>query len=66
MQATAARPYLIISATIFTLVAILHLLRIVNGWAFQFGPYLIPMWFSWLGTFLPAALAAWAFRQLRS
>ena len=61
-----ARPYLAITATLFTLVAIFHLVRVINGWTFQFGPYQVPMWFSWLGTFFPAALAAWAIRLTRA
>ena len=57
-----SRAYLVISGTIFGIVAILHLLRVVNGWAVVVGPWSAPMWISWLGTLLPAALCVWALR----
>lgn len=56
------RAYLIVSGAIFGLVAALHLLRVVNDWVFELGPWSVPMSFSWLGTLLPALLCAWAFR----
>lgn len=56
------RPYLLVSGVLFCLVAILHLLRVVNGWELQFGPWSVPMWFSWGGTIIPGALSVWAFR----
>ena len=57
-----SRAYLVISGTIFGIVAILHLLRVVNGWAVVVGPWSAPMWISWLGTLLPAVLCVWALR----
>ena len=56
------RAYLVISGTLFGLVAILHLLRVVNGWAFVFGPWSVPIWASWFGTLIPAVLCIWALR----
>ena len=56
------RAYLVISGTIFGIVAILHLLRVVNGWAFVLGPWSIPMSASWFGTLVPALLCVWALR----
>jgi len=57
-----ARTYLMISGVIFGLVAILHLIRVINGWAFLVGSWSVPMWASWLGTAVPAVLCLWAFR----
>jgi acyl-CoA reductase-like NAD-dependent aldehyde dehydrogenase len=57
-----ARTYLIISGCIFGIVAILHLLRVVNGWTLVLGPWTVPMWVSWVGTIVPALLCGWAFR----
>jgi hypothetical protein len=57
-----ARAYPVISGVIFGVVAILHLIRVVNGWAFQLGPWSLPMWISWLGTIGPAVLCVWAIR----
>ena len=58
----SSRTYLVISGAVFGIVAVLHLLRVVNGWAMVVGPWSAPMWVSWFGTFVPALLCAWAFR----
>ena len=51
-----SRPYLLISGTVFGVVAVVHLLRSLNGWSFELGPWTVPMWVSWLGTVGPAVL----------
>jgi hypothetical protein len=51
-----------IAAVIFTLVALLHLLRIVMGWPAMIGAWSVPMWVSWLGLVVTAALAYFGFR----
>jgi hypothetical protein len=56
------RAYSFVSGVIFGIVAIFHLLRIVNGWELVVGPYSAPMWMSWLGTVVPALLCIWAIR----
>ena len=58
----SSRAYAAVSGTVFGLVAALHLMRVVNGWAFQVGPWSVPMTVSWLGAIIPAALCWWAFR----
>jgi hypothetical protein len=58
----SALAYLVISGTIFGIVAILHLLRVVNSWAVVVGPWSAPMSVSWLGTLVPAILCFWALR----
>lgn len=57
-----ARTYLVSSGVLFGFVAALHLLRVVNGWEMVIGPWAFPMAVSWLGTLVPGALSAWAFR----
>ncbi len=59
----STRAYLVISAAIFGIVAILHLLRVVNSWALVLGPWSAPIWVSWLGTLVPAGLCVWAVRS---
>ncbi len=54
--------YVMISGTIFGLVALLHLLRAVNQWPFQLGPWFLPQWASWFGAAIAAGLCLWAFR----
>lgn len=61
-DAMKARPYLLVCAVVFLLVALLHLLRVLNGWELQYGPWPVPMWVSWGGTIGPGILGAWAFR----
>jgi hypothetical protein len=58
----SARVYLVVSGVFFGVVALLHLVRLVNQWGFQLGPWLLPLWVSWPGTLVPAALSLWAFR----
>ena len=41
--------YAIVSALIFALVAVGHLMRIVNGWTVRVGTYDVPMNASWAG-----------------
>ena len=65
MEHGSVRGYLLTSGIIFGLVAVLHLLRVVNGWPFQVGPWSVPMWSSWLGVLVPAVLCGWAFRLAR-
>lgn len=56
------KTYCRVSGVLFMLVAIAHLLRIVNGLPVQVGGYAVPMLASWIGLLVPAALAFWAFR----
>jgi hypothetical protein len=62
MPQNTVQAYLVISATIFGLVAIGHLLRAINGWALAVGPITIPMSVSWIGSIATAALCVWAIR----
>ncbi len=53
--------YLTVTACIFSLIAVVHVVRIVEGWSVQVGPWAAPMWVSWLGIVITASLAIWAF-----
>lgn len=55
------KEYCLVSGVLFTLVALAHLLRIVYGMSIQVDDVVVPMLFSWIGFFVPAALAVWAF-----
>lgn len=57
--------YCTVSGILFALVALAHLLRIINGMAIQVDDYAVPMAVSWIGFIVPAALAFWAFRLSR-
>ncbi len=54
-----SKAYLILSALIFAVGAILHLLRITNGWVLQLGPIHPPLWASWVGLVVGAVLCVW-------
>lgn len=58
--------YYVVSGILFALVAGAHLLRILNGMTVQVDDYLVPMFFSWVGFVVPAALAFWALRLSRA
>ena len=55
--------YTIVSALIFALVAIAHLVRLIKQWVVQIGPTSVPMSASWIGLIVAALLAIWGFYQ---
>lgn len=59
------RLYLMASATVFAVVAIVRAVRLFNGWPAQLGPVSIPLAASWLGVVVPGALSACGFALLR-
>ena len=56
--------YAAVSALIFTIVAVMHLVRIINRWPVVIGPRNISMNVSWAGLVVAALLAIWGFMQL--
>ncbi len=56
------RFYLIVSGSIFALVALLHLVRVVKQLDLQIGDWAAPAWVSWIGTVVPAMLSFSVFR----
>jgi hypothetical protein len=54
--------YLYVSAAIFGIVALVHIIRAMSGWAFQIGPMEVPVSASWVGFVITGAFAAWAIR----
>jgi hypothetical protein len=56
--------YAAVSALIFAVVAIVHLIRILRGWAVHIGPHSVPMSLSWIGLVIAALLAIWGVMQL--
>lgn len=59
------KKYCLVSGTLFTLVAVAHLLRIIYGMSVLVDAYEVPMLVSWIGFALPAVLATWAFALSR-
>jgi len=56
------KAYLLVSAIIFALIAVLHLIRLVNHWPIQIGTTIVPIWGSWLGLIIAVGLSFWAFQ----
>ena len=54
-----------VTATLFLVVAIMHLLRIIFGWQVAIGGLNIPFWVSWLALPVAGALAYLGFTQNR-
>ncbi len=40
------KAYIAITRTVFGVITFGHLMRFLNGWNVQFGPFEIPMWIS--------------------
>ena len=49
--------FLLVTGWIFTLIALLHALRLISGWKATIGDWTIPLWVSWLGLIIAAYLA---------
>lgn len=58
-----ARPYLMLSGTLFGIVGLAHLVRIVQHWPFTFGPYQVPMWASAVAAVGGFTLGLWGWVQ---
>jgi hypothetical protein len=52
-----------ITAALFLIIAVVHLLRVIFGWPAQIGDLGIPQWVSWLALVVTGALAWYGFRQ---
>ena len=59
------RIYLRTAGTIFGLVALLHVSRLLFGWEVVIGSYTFPVWPSWIGPFIAGYLAYEGFRLSR-
>jgi hypothetical protein len=59
------KTYTTITATLFLVIGIAHLLRIVLGWQAEIGGLNIPFWASWLAFPIAGALAYIGFTQSR-
>ena len=59
------KTYMTLTATLFLVVAIMHLLRIIFGWQVEIGGLSIPFWVSWLAPLVAGALAYFGFTQKR-
>ena len=54
-----------VTAVLFLVVAVAHLLRIILGWRVEIAGLDIPFWVSWLAVLVAGALAYFGFTQKR-
>ena len=57
--------YLIVSTLIFAIVALVHLLRLVQGWPLLVGTMSIPLWMSMLAVLVSVTVVIWGVSLLR-
>jgi hypothetical protein len=62
---TMNRPFTLIAALIFALMALIHLYRIATDFQIIIGNHAIPMWVSWIAIVVTALLAVMLFRESR-
>lgn len=59
------KAYLEASVVIFTLVALMHLIRLLQGWPILVGTLSIPVWGSVLVLVVSAGVAIWGFTLIK-
>jgi hypothetical protein len=57
------RRYEKVSGTVFAIVALVQLTRILLGWPIQVDLFTVPIWFSVVAFLVTGGLAIWAFRS---
>ena len=58
--------YLQISATLFAIIGVGHLLRIARHWSAEIAGLSVPMWVSLVALVVTASLSFWALRLMRT
>ncbi len=56
------KTYFTVVSTIFLIIAVLHLLRIVLGWYAEIGGWSVPIWLSWIALIISGYLAFAGFK----
>lgn len=54
--------YVSITGSVFALIAVLHLLRLVYGWEASIGGWVVPTWLSVVALLVSGCIALWALR----
>ena len=54
--------FALITSVVFGLIALLHLLRILNGWEAAINGGAVPMWASWVAVIVAAYLGIQGFK----
>ena len=56
------KAFVTVSGSIFGVIAVMHLARIVQGWPAHIGTFEVPMWLSWVAMAVAGYLAFSALR----
>lgn len=59
------KPFTTIAVAVFSLVAIVHLLRLLFGWELTVSGFTVPVWWSGLGLVAAGGLALMVWRESR-
>ena len=59
------KPFTTLAVALFTLIAVLHLLRLFAGWEVVVTGYVVPVWFSLPGLIIAGGLAVMVWREAR-
>jgi uncharacterized protein (TIGR04206 family) len=62
----SSKTYCTVTALIFTLIGIAHLVRLAVGFTFQIGSVVLPRTVSSVGAVVALALAVWGFKAART
>jgi hypothetical protein len=60
-----SKSYAVVSASIFALVALAHLVRLLEQWPVVIGPDQVSMNISWIAFVVSALIAIWGYVTLR-
>ncbi len=60
------KPFTTIATVVFTLVAVLQLVRVLEGWDVAIGGFHVPMWASLVAAAFAALLAVMVWRENRT
>ena len=60
------KPFTTIAVILFTLIAVLHLLRLFAGWQIIVLGFVIPVWWSVIGLVVAGGLALMLWREARA
>ncbi len=56
------RTFTLMAGAVFSLIAVLHVLRLLFGWEAVIGGWNVPLWVSWVAIVVSGYLASTAFR----
>ena len=59
------KPFTTIAVAVFTLMAIVHLLRLFAGWEVVVTGFVVPVWWSGVGLVIAGGLALMVWREAR-